>query len=118
MTIVSSAPAGVTLQEILELPRRSDQPATAPGAPIQESDFRPSNGQVISSAVPTAWVELDLAPGSYLVACYVPDDETGMLHAFMGMAALVTAGGSVEATPTGRLVHIDWLSCHPGRLTT
>jgi hypothetical protein len=51
-------------------------------------------GQEINFAGQTAWVELDLAPGSYLIACYVPDEETGMPHAFTGMAALVTAGGA------------------------
>ena len=102
MMIVSSAPAGVTLQEILDTFQALAPNGTqAPGAPIQESDFGPAMGQEISSAGQTTWGELDLAAGSYLIACYVPDEETGMPHAFVGMAALVTAGGSVEATPTG-----------------
>src|SRR4029079_3760192 len=51
MMIVSSAPAGVTLQEILD-PFQALGPngTPAPGASIQESDFGPSMGQEISSA--------------------------------------------------------------------
>ena len=33
----------------------------------------------------TNYVELDAQPGEYLVACFVPDVETGMPHAMMGM---------------------------------
>jgi hypothetical protein len=28
--------------------------------------------------------------GRYVVACYWPDDDTGMPHAFMGMFKLIT----------------------------
>jgi hypothetical protein len=104
MMIVSSAPAGVTLQEILDTFQALAPNGTqAPGAPIQESDFGPAMGQEISSAGQTTWGELDLAAGSYLIACYVPDEETGMPHAFVGMAALVTAGGASRRRLPGRL---------------
>ena len=47
-------------------------------------------------------VELDLAPGTYFAACFVPDKQTGVPHVVMGMVALVTAGtgaASSVATP-------------------
>jgi hypothetical protein len=103
MMIVQSAPAGVTLQEILDTFQALGPNGTpAPDAPIQESDFGPTMGQEIIPAGQTAWVELDLAPGSYLVACYMPDDEMGMPHAFMGMAALATVGGASGRRLPGR----------------
>jgi hypothetical protein len=34
----------------------------------------------------------DLPAGKYLLACFWPDDDTGMPHAFMGMWKLVTLG--------------------------
>lgn len=33
----------------------------------------------------THWVELHLKPGTYAAVCFVPDINTGMPHAFMGM---------------------------------
>ena len=33
----------------------------------------------------THWVELHLKPGTYAALCFVPDINTGMPHAFMGM---------------------------------
>jgi hypothetical protein len=33
---------------------------------------------------------LDMPAGRYVVACYWPDDDTGMPHAFMGMFKLIT----------------------------
>lgn len=35
-------------------------------------------------------VQIDLPPGRYVLACFWPDDDTGMPHAFMGMWKLVT----------------------------
>ncbi|MEZ4529990.1 MAG: hypothetical protein R2855_03080 [Thermomicrobiales bacterium] len=34
--------------------------------------------------------ELDLAPGTYIAVCFIPDMATGMPHAMMGMAASFT----------------------------
>ncbi|HET9110358.1 MAG TPA: hypothetical protein VFN78_06000 [Ktedonobacterales bacterium] len=38
----------------------------------------------------THWVELHLAPGTYAALCFVPDINTGMPHAFMGMITVFT----------------------------
>lgn len=50
----------------------------------------------------TSSVILDLEPGTYIVACLVPDEETGMLHAAMGMIAdleVTEAEGKSAAEP-------------------
>lgn len=36
------------------------------------------------------WFSLDLPPGSYIAFCLVPDDETGLPHAAMGMVQAFT----------------------------
>ena len=38
----------------------------------------------------TTWIEVDLAPGTYAVACFVPDQETQAPHALMGMVQVFT----------------------------
>ncbi|MEA2528944.1 MAG: hypothetical protein QOG89_588 [Thermomicrobiales bacterium] len=87
MAIISTAPAGVTLSQIIDAFFGGPN-ATPPG--ISEADIRTVGGLEISSAGQTAWVELDLAPGSYLVGCYVPDKESGMPHFAMGMGQIIT----------------------------
>jgi hypothetical protein len=42
------------------------------------------------SAGRTAWLVVDLAPGSYLAACFVPDRDSGAPHAFLGMLDVFT----------------------------
>ena len=38
----------------------------------------------------TAWLTLDLAPGNYAAVCMIPDANTGMPHALLGMASVFT----------------------------
>lgn len=45
---------------------------------------------VIFSAGQTIWIEVDLAPGTYGVACFVSDQESGAPHALMGMFQVFT----------------------------
>jgi hypothetical protein len=51
--------------------------------------------QIIPRAAPLA---LDLAPGTYIALCFVPDEETGVPHALMGMVQVFTVGEGM-ATP-------------------
>ncbi|TDP98126.1 hypothetical protein [Labedaea rhizosphaerae] len=46
----------------------------------------------LQSISPGRWaiVHLDLKPGRYAVVCYVPSDEDGMPHTFMGMHNVLT----------------------------
>ena len=38
----------------------------------------------------TAWAELDLASGTYVLICNVLDPDTGMTHAMEGMVDILT----------------------------
>jgi hypothetical protein len=42
-----------------------------------------STGQV-------SWIELDLAPGTYVATCWIPDRETRMPHMLMEMITIFT----------------------------
>lgn len=61
-------------------------------AAIQAGDFGAILGAATSLGGPNAGaigtttnVIVDLTPGQYMVVCLIPDEETGMLHAAMGM---------------------------------
>jgi hypothetical protein len=61
-------------------------------AAIQAADFGAILGAATSLGGPNAGatgtttnVVVDLTPGQYMVVCLIPDEETGMLHAAMGM---------------------------------
>jgi hypothetical protein len=41
----------------------------------------------------TAWTEIVLQPGTYVVVCYVFDPATGLLHIQMGMVDVFTVAG-------------------------
>jgi hypothetical protein len=47
----------------------------------------------------TEWIATDLDPGTYVLVCFVPDIETGMPHAFLGMVDVVTVGDGGTPTP-------------------
>lgn len=60
--------------------------AEAPAeAEPEQPPFVAGTGAAPMSPGATNYVELDAQPGEYLVACFVPDVETGMPHAMMGM---------------------------------
>lgn len=58
-------------------------PGPSPWTDIQHGFNAMSPGQF-------AVFHLDLPPGQYALACYVPSDETGLPHAHMGMHQMVT----------------------------
>jgi hypothetical protein len=77
-------------------------------AALQAGDFGALLGAATSLGGPNAGalgtttnVVVDLAPGRYMVACLIPDEETGMLHAAMGMLTPmeVTEGGAAPEPP-------------------
>ena len=39
------------------------------------------------------WMELELDPGRHGIFCFLPDAETGMPHAYMGMWTLIDVAG-------------------------
>jgi len=94
MLMATAVPDGVSLDQILA----SIDTAATPGA--RAIEFGETVGLEIASPGQTAWLEVNLQPGTYVVACYVADPESGMLHVAMGMAALVVAGDDAgPATP-------------------
>ncbi len=46
----------------------------------------------------TEWIAVDLEAGTYILACFVADIESGVPHAFFGMVDVVTVGDG--STPT------------------
>ncbi len=40
----------------------------------------------------TMWMPLTLEPGTYAGLCFIPDQESGMPHAAMGMYTVFTVG--------------------------
>lgn len=68
-------------------------PASPEAAPAEDEGpppFVAGTGAAPMSPGATNFVELDAQPGEYLVACFVPDAETGMPHAMMGMISSFT----------------------------
>lgn len=59
------------------------RPGPSPWTDIQHGFNAMSPGQI-------AVFHMNLPPGQYALACYVPSDETGIAHAHMGMHQMVT----------------------------
>jgi hypothetical protein len=90
------APDGITATEIMAIMENGP----SPDGPYAESDFdfkQPGLG-VLSSGQ-TAYLTLDLAPGTYVAICHVPDVESGMEHAMLGMVQVFEVGGTATGTP-------------------
>ena len=99
--ILFRGPAGITMDQIMTLLQLPEDATPPPGFPYQESDFnfeQPGLGAL--SAGQTSWLALDLEPGTYIALCFVPDDETGVPHALMGMVQVFTVGEGM-GTPVG-----------------
>ena len=63
----------------------------APGLPTWEA-FEDAGYVGVLSAGRSAWVPLDLVPGTYATFCFVGDRETGVPHAAMGMVEVFVVG--------------------------
>lgn len=75
-------PAGTTRAQLLACLRGQTCTLTAP--PID------AGGAGASAPGRTHWVLLHLQPGTYAALCFVPDINTGMPHALMGMVTVFT----------------------------
>jgi uncharacterized cupredoxin-like copper-binding protein len=74
-------------------PPASPEASPAAAGPAEEAGpppFVAATGAAPMSPGATNYVELNAQPGEYLVACFVPDAETGMPHAMMGMIGSFT----------------------------
>jgi hypothetical protein len=95
-------PDGTTFDQIMTALATPPDATPEPGG-LAFTDLVPIGGVGYLSPGRTAWAVLDLAPGTYAALCFVPDRETGMPHAAMGMIAVFDVGetGSPDAaTPT------------------
>lgn len=66
-----------------------DMASPAPGG-LNPEDVTEAGGTMIVSAGLATWVELDLAPGTYVAVCFLPTPD-GTPHVMLGMVQLFTA---------------------------
>lgn len=95
--VLIKSPVTITMDQVmtlLQLPENATPPA---GVPDPET-FEDVNGLTVLSTGRTAWLPLDLTPGTYVALCFIPDKETHAPHAAMGMVSIFTVGEG--GTPT------------------
>ncbi len=95
--IVVWSPVALTKEQVMQLVMLPEGATPPPGMPSDE-EVRFLGGALTISSGKTEWVRLDLPEGTNVLLCFIPDRETGMPHAAMGMIEVVTVGGA--ATPT------------------
>jgi hypothetical protein len=77
-------PAGTTKAQLLQCLTGPQSSCTLQSPPVD------AGGAGALAPGGTHWIELHLAPGTYAALCFVPDINTGMPHAFMGMITVFT----------------------------
>ena len=62
------------------------------GTPRPPSPWTEGNGHGLQAISPNRWavLHIELPPALYALICYVPSDETGIPHAYIGMHEMVT----------------------------
>lgn len=83
------APEGTTFDEVMAVLAAPPDATPLPGK-LGFMDLVPVGGVGYLSAGQTAWGLFNLQPGTYVALCFVPDQETGMPHAAMGMITVFT----------------------------
>jgi hypothetical protein len=92
IVIISTAPEGMTTMDYINfLSALMSGTPPAEGTPtFDESAFQDVDGLEALSTGMTAWMPLHLEPGTYVVACFIGDKDTGLPHAAEGMAKVFT----------------------------
>ena len=90
MAIFQMAPGVPAAAVINAMTAPPASPEAAPAGEDGPPPFVAGTGAAPMSPGATNYVELDAQPGEYLVVCFVPDAETGMPHAMMGMIGSFT----------------------------
>jgi len=92
IVIISTAPEGMTTMDYINFlsALMSGTPPAAGTPTFDESAFQGVDGLEALSSGMTAWMPLHLDPGTYVVACFVGDKDTGVPHAAEGMAKVFT----------------------------
>jgi len=75
----------------------ADAAAAAGVSNPDEWEFAEYAGTISMGA--SEWIATDLDPGTYVLVCFVPDIESGLPHAYLGMVDVVTVGGDGTPTP-------------------
>ena len=95
--VLASVPDGTTEEQVLELLNAFFGPPATPEAgatPVEPAlgpdDYVEVGFTGILSSGQANWLEFDLAPGTYVAICFIPDQETGMPHVMMGMLEVFT----------------------------
>jgi hypothetical protein len=80
-------PDGTTVEDFMDLVASfgGGPDATPAETRLSMTDISPAFMTGVLSPGATMWSELSLDPGTYLLVCFVPDTETGIPHAMLGM---------------------------------
>jgi hypothetical protein len=84
------SPAPLTREQAMQLVLSGDSQATPEGGGPRAADLTKAGGIGWLTQGATAWTEIDLEPGTYVLACQVYDPSTGMTHAMEGMVDVIT----------------------------
>lgn len=68
---------------------RYGDPAAAPAGGLRPEELTLAFVRGTQSAGVTAWYTADLAPGTYLAVCFIPDPVNGIPHVMLGMTQIV-----------------------------
>lgn len=81
---LASAPAGTTFNQLMDYISSAftGTPATSV---LTDEDLRDIYSAPNISSGQSQWIQVNLDPGTYVVACFIPDQDTGAPHALMGM---------------------------------
>lgn len=83
-------PDGTTLDDVMALFAMFEDPMATPAAGgLSFEDIDIVLDTADQSAGVTAWYTAELEPGTYLAVCFIPDPESGIPHAMLGMTQLV-----------------------------
>ncbi|MDQ3693407.1 MAG: hypothetical protein M3464_07250 [Chloroflexota bacterium] len=88
--ILATVPDGTTVDDVLQLSMTFVDPTATPPANLSFDQLQEIANTADLSSGMTNWFSVDLASGSYLLVCFVPDQETGIPHAMLGMIDIVT----------------------------
>lgn len=109
--IVIPVPAGTTLEDAMSLLMAVEEGAEGEGGmPEFAAVWSPM------SAGERAWVQVDLAPGTYLVSCFIEDvnSDEHAIHAALGMIQIVTMTDTLTYTDPSGFFTVSY----PAALTT
>lgn len=90
---MAGVPEGTTIDDAMALfatfEMAEEDAMATPGGGLSFENITPVLDTADQSAGVTAWYTADIAPGTYLLLCFVPDAESGVPHAMLGMTQIV-----------------------------